>query len=92
MARHNVGDKVRLWKPGHAELGANATVLSVDTIQEYYGGPEVLGPFELSRGPNAYRLNVPGWCRMSLPDAMVVSEAEYQQARADAPYPAVWPE
>jgi hypothetical protein len=73
--RFSVGDAVRCWKPGHAEHGAKAIVGRVLTIEEY-GGPA-------SRGPHAYS----GWGGRwggALPDAMVVSEAEYQAAKERA--------
>lgn len=82
MSRFKPGDAVRLWKPRHAEHGAKATVTKVLTIAEYYA-PDP--PYE-DRGPHAY-LAKDGfraddgfhWC-VELPDAMVVSEADYQQS------------
>lgn len=76
-----IGDKVRLWKPGHAEHGLMGTINKIITIEEY-GGPAY-------RGPNAYHVEG-GWkdgkgdCWFAgfLPDAMVASEDSYQIARS----------
>ena len=80
--RHAPGDAVRLWKPRHTEHGMKATVAEVMPISEY-GGPE-------HRGPHAYRPTKAGWRHSDgfgfggpLPDAMVISEDDYQKARAD---------
>ena len=73
-SRFKVGDKVKVYKPGHAEHGCKAVVRKVITIREYGG---------LSyRGPHAY-YPVDGWRREdgfsfggALPDAMVVRDKE----------------
>lgn len=76
MSRFKIGDRVRLWKPGHAEHGCSGVVSEVMTIEEYGGWAY--------RGPHAYRCQ-DGWLwpdgcsffRSPLPDAMVVSEDDF---------------
>lgn len=71
VPRFSVGDRVKIYKPGHSEDGMMAIVGRVITIEEY-GGPKY-------RGPHAY-YPLDGWqspdaalCGFGgpLPDAMV---------------------
>lgn len=72
MPRFVHDDRVRIWKPGHAEHGASGAVERV----ERYDGPK-------DRGPWAYRVRW-AWANgtgsgftASLPDCMVVSESNF---------------
>lgn len=67
---HRIGDKVRVWKPGHAEHGMRGIISRIITIEKY-GGPK-------HRGPHAY-YSKNGWEFFGgpLPDAMIVSEREW---------------
>lgn len=86
MSRHKVGDKVRCWKPGHTEHGDHGVVAEVIPIEKYYEGQ----PYLYHRGPHAYRCadgfkwrmfpDSGGATRGFLPDAMVVSEEEFQKS------------
>ncbi|MCP4109213.1 MAG: hypothetical protein GY749_27425 [Desulfobacteraceae bacterium] len=70
-----IGDKVYIWKPGHAEHGLTGIISEV--VQ--YDGP-------VRRGPNAYK-SISGWtdndgyawCGGSFPDAMLCSEEEWMK-------------
>lgn len=85
MSRHQVGDTVRIWKPGHAEHGMQAVVGKVITIEEYYG-EDFTPDIPERRGTHAYK-PVDGWrdehgdwfCGGPLPDAMVTSEENFQK-------------
>lgn len=70
MARHQVGDIVRVWNPGHAEHGLQGVVYEVKSIEQYYRmdteegrafyGADTLTPCDQARGPHAYRSSH-GW-------------------------------
>ena len=94
MSRFKAGDKVRLWKPRHAEHGCYGVVTEVIPIEQYYEGQ----PYNFHRGPHAYRCvngwkwdqpmwkdgktTIEDWGAVSgfLPDAMVVSEEDFQKS------------
>lgn len=75
MSRFKVGDRVKIYKPGHAEHGARGVVADIITIQEYGG--------YAYRGPHAYACRA-GWAWPDgygviggyLPDAMVTADEE----------------
>lgn len=91
---HAVGDKIRLWKPQNHEHGLFATVDRVLSIEEY-GGPD----YPKHRGPHAYHSGDSGWSdgkriwwRTAWPDALVVSEKTYQDAKRESRAGAMWRE
>lgn len=84
-SRHKVGDRVRLWKPGHAEHGLTASVGRVIPIEEYHPECPHRGPHAYWPSKDGWRDGETGWFRTPLPDAMVVNEDEYQRWRAENP-------
>lgn len=84
MARFKPGDLVRVWKPGRAEHGCSGCVAKVVSVREY-GGSD----YPLDRGPHAYyptaqcwKWPQEGWGALNggMPDAMLVSEEEFQKS------------